>query len=475
MRSGRGETLSIVDGGGEVTPTRGEPHLFLVIQSARPAAPPARVRLGGLDELVITRGSQRRIEDGAGGRRLQLVVADARMSSNHATFRRGEDGWRVVDGTSKNGTRVEGARVDDALLRDGDQIEIGQTHFVYREALPTRADAPVVLDGGELASSPGMATMLPALAERFAELSLLAASKTSLVIRGASGTGKELLARVMHQRSRRGGPFVAVNCAALPEGLIESELFGHVRGAFSGADRAHDGLITTSAGGTLFLDEIGDLPRAAQAKLLRVLQEQEVRPVGATASTPVDLRVLAATHRDLEQACMAGEFREDLLARLGGMFVLPPLCERREDAGLVISALLAASEDPRAAGATFTSEAMRAMLRYDWPRNVRELEKCVERALALADGAAIDVRHLPEEVRVPGEVRARRGSTPGAAAAAPGAAALGEEDRVRREQLIALLKEHGGNVAAVARAMSTVRSQVQRWMKRYGLEPGSRP
>ncbi len=465
MRSGHDETLSIVDGPGATVAARGEAHLFLVIEAARPQAPAARIRLGGLDEVAVGRGSARRIELDADRHRLRLVVADGWMSSVHAALCRRADGWHLADRGSKNGTRLDGAPVTEALLRDGDLIEIGQTFFVFRDDLPTRADAPVHVDTLELAAPPGLATLVPALADRFAELSLLAASKASLVICGSSGTGKELLARVIHQRSGRSGPFVAVNCAALPEHLVESELFGHVRGAFSGADRAHDGLITASAGGTLFLDEIGDLPRAAQAKLLRVLQEQEVRPVGATTSARVDLRVIAATHRDLELACADGEFREDLLARLGGQFGLPPLRERREDLGLVIAALFAASEGPRAARVTLSADATRALLRAAWPRNVRELAKCLERAVALAGGGTIELAHLPEEVRAPREPHERRAAT---------TAPLGPADQARKDELIELLRAHDGNVAAVARAMATVRSQVQRWMKRYGIESGSR-
>jgi transcriptional regulator of acetoin/glycerol metabolism len=471
MRSGRGETLSLVDDPDSDGDQEHEPHLFLVVQASRPRDPSARYRLALLDEVVLGRGSARRAERGASARHLRVVVADPRMSSEHAALVRTGEGWRIHDRGSKNGTLVNGVATAEALLRDGDLIEVGQTFFIFRESLPTRDDAPAWIDAGAVLAAPGMGTLLPALGHRFAELAALAASRASILILGPSGSGKELLAQALHECSGRGGPFVPVNCAALPEGLVESELFGYVRGAFSGADRDRDGLIAASAGGTLFLDEIGDLPRPAQAKLLRVLQEQEVRPVGATAAKRVDLRVVAATHRDLERAVDEGAFREDLLARLGGVFELPALAERREDLGLIIASLLTRSDDIRAAAATFTSEAMRAILRARWPRNVRELDKCLERAVALSGDRTIEIAHLPEELRPgAGDRRGVRQTQPPVTESAeltPGP--LGPEDETRKQRLVELLAQHGGNVAAVARDLETVRSQVQRWMKRYGI------
>ncbi|HUS64774.1 MAG TPA: sigma 54-interacting transcriptional regulator [Kofleriaceae bacterium] len=451
-----------------LSPRRGggpaiEPQLTLLLQTTAPRRPSVRYRLGDIDEVRLARGAEASAERDAAARRLRLAVPDGWMSSRHALLARAAGAWRLTDEGSKNGTRVNGERAQEVTLSDGDVIEVGQTFFLFRERVSTPADAPAELAADQLGVHPALATLVPGLSARFDELARIAASKTSLVLSGATGSGKEMLARAVHELSRRRGAFVPVNCAALPEGLVESELFGHVRGAFSGADRDREGLLAAAGGGTLFLDEIGDLPRAAQAKLLRALQEQEVRPVGATEALKVDLRVVAATHRDLQRQVEEDAFREDLLARLGDTFELPPLRERREDLGLLIAALLGRIEDPRAADATFTVEAVRAVTRHDWPRNVRELAKALERAIALADGRPIDVAHLPEDVRSVG----RRSSSP--SPAPPDPDALTDEERARREQLAALLVEHKGNVAAVARAMGVVRSQIQRWMKRYGL------
>jgi transcriptional regulator of acetoin/glycerol metabolism len=463
MRSGDDQTLSLAGRGDDLDRVEARPHLFLALRAARPRLPAARYGLGELDAVELTRGRTDRVDAPTAPRRLlRVAVCDGWMSTNHAVIERDGERWRLTDHRSKNGTFVNGVRQREAMLVDGDVVELGQTFFVYRAALATPADAPARLDAGEVRGPPGLATLLPELGLRFAELARIAASKSSLVIAGPTGSGKELVARAVHELSGRRGPFVAVNCAALPDALVESELFGYVRGAFSGADRDRDGLITASGGGTLFLDEIGDLPRPAQAKLLRALQEQEVRPVGAIEPVRVDLRVVAATHRDLAQLAEDDEFREDLLARLGDTFELPPLAERREDLGLIVGAILARLEDPRARDVGLSSEAARALLRHAWPRNVRELHKLLERAIALADGRDIELAHLPDELRSPGAARPRR-----PAVVTP----LSDRDRERRDQIVALLRANGGNITAVARAMGKVRSQVQRWIKRYAIDP----
>jgi transcriptional regulator with PAS, ATPase and Fis domain len=274
-----------------------------------------------------------------------------------------------------------------------------------------------------------------------------------LVLLGETGTGKEVAARRIHALSQRPGPFVAVNCGALAPNLVEAELFGHRRGAFTGATENRPGFARTAHRGTLFLDEIGDLPPAAQVTLLRLLQEGEVVPIGDSLPVPVDVRVLAATHRDLG----GGRLREDLLARLSGLTVaLPPLRERREDLGLLIAALL------RRAGAgasIFTPEAARALLRHRWPQNVRELQMALQASVLLAAGGPVELGHLPPTVRSAAVDRPVPEELP-----------LSEGEQGLRAELVAQLGAHAGNVAAVARAMGKGRMQIHRWLLRFGLD-----
>jgi len=246
---------------------------------------------------------------------------------------------------------------------------------------------------------------------------------------------------------------VAVNCGALPAGLIESELFGHAKGSFSGASREHKGLIRSADHGTLFLDELADLPPQSQATMLRVLQEREVRAVGATHNTNVDVRCISATHQDLDAKIAAGTFRSDLFARIAGYrLTLPPLRDRMEDFGLLLASVLSETDC-----VTISIEAARALLAYAWPLNIRELRSCMATSAVLAGGKRIDLSHLPEALRTPGSV------------AQPPAASATESQK--KTELLRLLRDHDGNVSAVARDMGKDRKQIQRWMKRYAIDP----
>jgi two-component system response regulator AtoC len=260
--------------------------------------------------------------------------------------------------------------------------------LLQREMDRALGERPIV------AASAAMIEVLE-LVERAAEF------KTTVLLTGESGTGKEVLARAIHAQSgRRQEAFVGVNCAAIPENLLESELFGHARGAFTGADRARRGLFVEADGGTLFLDEIGELPPALQAKLLRALQEEEVRPVGESKPRAVDVRVIAATARDLESEVAAGRFREDLYYRLNVLRVrVPPLRERREDIPLLVDHFLAHFREALGRPLrAIADDALDALVRYAWPGNVRELENVIERAAILAEGDRLGLRELPAGV-----------------------------------------------------------------------------
>lgn len=230
----------------------------------------------------------------------------------------------------------------------------------------------------------------------------LADSEATVLILGESGTGKELVARALHRRSRRAeAPFIAVSCAALPATLLESELFGHVQGAFTDAHQERTGLFLQASGGTLFLDEVGEMPAEVQAKLLRALQERKLRPVGGSQEVAFDARVIAATHRDLEAEIQRGSFRQDLYYRINVLRVeLPPLRSRGRDVLLLAQSFLRrAAERGKKHIVGLSAEAAHRLLRYDWPGNVRELENCIEAAVALSSREQIDVDDLPEPVR----------------------------------------------------------------------------
>ncbi len=252
-------------------------------------------------------------------------------------------------------------------------------------------------DLGQAYPVEGIIHRSPAMRGICETLSKVAPTDATVLIRGESGTGKELVARAIHTKSHRAkAPIIAVNCAAIPENLLESELFGHEKGAFTGALQTREGLIEAAEGGTLFLDEIGELTPAAQSRLLRVLQDGEIRRVGATRNRRVDVRLLAATHRDLESMVKERSFREDLYYRLKVMEIhLPPLRQRGEDIPLLAEFLLGkACQRLKRPGARLSQAALNAMQRHPWPGNVRELENCIERAVILCDGAEIQCEHL---------------------------------------------------------------------------------
>jgi two-component system response regulator AtoC len=297
----------------------------------------------------------------------------------------------------------------------------------------------------------------------------LAPQKVSVLLEGESGTGKELVARALHELSPRASlPFVAVNCGAIPAELIESELFGHVRGAFTDAIRAKKGLVVEADGGTLFLDEVGELPLALQPKLLRFLQEQEVRPIGDVRARQVDVRVIAATSRDLGRDAAAGRFREDLLYRLDVVRVrLPPLRERLDDVPALAAHFLAkyARLRPDLSGLALGDDARDALAAHRWPGNVRELEHALERAVVLADGPLIHEQDLPDTLRGPAH--------PPAAAVAEGAPddlSVKRATRALEERLIrAALERTGGNRTRAAELLELSYRALLYKIRDYGI------
>jgi transcriptional regulator of acetoin/glycerol metabolism len=456
------ETLEETRGGPRARAQLALPHLFLVVECARPYAGGSRHDLAQIDEIAIGRGARRSAARSlVGGRRvLEVRVPDARMSQRHARIVRSDRGFVFEDLGSTNGSRVgQTPAVGPRLLADGDVLEVGRTFFRLRAALPTSPGSPADVDATGLSDgAPGPRTLLPALADTHAALEKVAASHVPVLLLGETGTGKEVLAKAIHRASGRSGPFVAVNCGAIPPNLVEAQLFGHTRGAFSGATRDELGFVRSAHGGTLFLDEIGDLPKGAQAALLRVLQEKEVVPVGSAQPRAVDLRVVSATHHNLEASVGRGDFRADLYARLSGLtHELLPLRDRIEDLGLLVSALLPSIVPDRAQSVSFTPALCRRLLEHGWPLNIRELQSTLSVAAILAGDHPIDVEHLT------------RGSTPPPPASAPDLDA--HDDEALRAHLVDALSQTGGNVAEVARVMGKARMQVHRWMKRFNIDP----
>ncbi|MCA9705008.1 MAG: sigma 54-dependent Fis family transcriptional regulator [Myxococcales bacterium] len=393
-----------------------------------------------------------------------LVLTDERVSSRHLRIRPEGDGFVVVDEGSTNGTHYQGSRIDQARLPAGASLKVGRSVLQVRpqaEALhlpPSRARRFGELVGESLA-----------LRQAFAVLELAAGSDVTVLLEGETGTGKELAARALHEASaRRKGPFVAVDCGALPESLVESELFGHVRGAFTGATSDRQGAFARARGGTLFLDEIDGVPPAVQARLLRALEDRTIRPVGADRELPLDLRLLVATQAPLPARVAEGSFRADLFYRIAVLHLrLPPLRERREDIAPIVGHML---RRRGLAGGGVEGEGLERLRAHDWPGNVRELRNVIDRAIALCPGATrfSELRlhlHAREHELAPLRVRT---DLPYAEAKA----AVIEE--LERRYLGELWAECDGNVSAAARRSGLDRKHLRTLLRRHGLlDPGT--
>ncbi|MFB0505432.1 MAG: sigma-54-dependent transcriptional regulator [Thermodesulfobacteriota bacterium] len=341
------------------------------------------------------------------------------------------------------------------ILKALDHHRLREENIVLKERLADRFDFSRII---------GKSKPMKAL---FETLSLIAPSDATVLLYGESGTGKEIVANALHQNSLRSKrPFIKVSCAALPETLLESELFGHERGAFTGAITRKEGRFQLANGGTIFLDEVSEMSAATQVKLLRVLQEREFEPLGSTRTISVDIRVIAATNKNLEEEVKEGNFREDLFYRLNVVPIeVPPLRRRKEDIALLAKHFLNAyGEKSQTSIKGFLPRTMDLMIRYDWPGNIRELENAVERAVLLCRGAYIS----PDDLPLP--VQGAEGEAQGRVSVPPGMTLK----EVEKEVIVQTLEETEGNRTQTARILGISRKTLQNKLKEYGIQEGQK-
>ena len=399
-----------------------------------------------------------------------LVLTDATVSRYHLEIRIRRDGIEVRDLDTTNGTKHGGARVGQVILIGPARLRLGKHTEIDVEPI----DSGVELDDWRGDRFGEVIGTTPAMRRLFALLARAATTEATILLQGETGTGKEAISEAVHQASpRAGGPFVVVDCGSIPHELIASELFGHAKGSFTGAAADKQGLIEAASSGTLFLDEIGELALDLQPQLLRVLDRRQVRRVGDTHATDVDIRVIAATHRDLRAMVRTGKFREDLYYRLAVVAThVPPLRERKAD----IPALAACFAERMGRGSFALSPALLDQLeRHDWPGNVRELRNVVERALSLGNAALADLGDTtpPPVIEPPTGDPAPRAS-PSASSGVlelpfkEAKAALVES--FERDYLTALLARHRGNISRAAAEAGIDRNYIHRLVKKYGLE-----
>jgi transcriptional regulator with PAS, ATPase and Fis domain len=388
----------------------------------------------------------------------ELHGLDPRMSRRHCQLSMTPEGVALEDLGSKNGTLVAGVRVGKVWLSPGQTVTVGSSRL---EVLIEGEGSRIPLSSGaRFGAARGASVAMRAL---FAQLERAAQTESTLLLWGETGTGKELLARGVHEQSpRSGGPFVVFDCGAALDNLLEDALFGHEAGAFTGAETAQPGAIERAEGGTLFLDEIGELPLAGQTNLLRALEQRTVRRLGSLQDRPIDLRVIAATHRDLRTRVASGQFRQDLFFRLAVLeLTVPPLRQRLEDLPLLIEGFLSAQKPPRAL-ASLPGSLIEMFKTHAWPGNVRELRNAVERLTLFPE---LDGQALLAGPRVAPEGAGRFSHLP--LRQARDAAV----EHFEREYFRLKLAAHGGSVAAAAEEMGVSRQFVYRMLARYDLRP----
>jgi DNA-binding NtrC family response regulator len=382
---------------------------------------------------------------------VQLRLEERGISRRHFEIRSKDNNYLLVDHGSTNGTLVNGTSVLEAYLHPGDTIAIGIIQLRFEGRV---ADADV--NPGREESFGELYGRSVAMRRLFAMLKKVAPSDSSVLITGETGTGKDLVAKALHENSPRANkPFCVLDCSAVSGELLTSELFGHTEGAFTGATKSSEGIFEAAEGGTVFIDEIGELPLELQPKLLRVLENRQVKPLGSTRTIPVNVRVLAATHRDLTQWVSEGKFRQDLYYRLAVVRIhLPPLRERTEDIAGLVEQLLKGI--PTCLGAvSLTGGALSRLFTYEWKGNVRELRNALERAVALASSPVLDVDSLD---------LSPDGAPPADLPPAGGRLEASEMETIQR-----VLDEVGGNQVTAAKQLGIHRDTLRAKIQRYGI------
>ena len=436
-----------------------------------------------------------------------IVLHDDTVSRYHCKIVQEDTGYTLVDLRSTNGSFINKVRVREAFLKPGSHVSVGQSQFRFNareeevEIVPSRSDHCGGLIGGN-----------SRMREIYAIIEKIAPTATTVVIDGETGTGKEVVAQTIHSLSpRQRGELVVFDCGAVPPNLIESELFGHEKGSFTGAMMTRQGLFELADGGILFLDELGELPLDLQPKLLRALEQREVRRVGSAKPLKVDVRIIAATNRNLEDEVKAGRFRQDLFYRLSVVRLhLPSLRDRTDDIALLVEHFLAhgsynKNPDGNVRVRHFSREAMTALQAYPWPGNVRELVNVVERAVSFCDHETVGATDLPDYIRTakppqtPRPSTARAGTAPGASTSSPvqvvstpppqqqilpprppldftaeGVTFKDAKERwvasFERDYILQLLRRHGGNISHAARDADIDRKYFRKLMKKYDIE-----